>query len=97
MIKLSADILYHLDILKIKKLDTFAGINIGPGLNFHDVTYGLTPPIHNAQFVFHLSPFAGARYYIKENLALFGKGFVSYYSFSKDLAINITLGVTFRK
>jgi len=44
MIKLSADILYHLDILKIKKLDTFAGINIGPGLNFHDVTYGLTPP-----------------------------------------------------
>ncbi len=97
MIKLSADILYHLNIIKMKKLDTFAGLNIGPGINFHDVTPGLAATIHNTQFVFHFSPFAGARYYIKKNLAIFGKGFLSYYSFSSKLALAASVGVTLRK
>lgn len=97
MIKFSADFLYHINLIKMEKLDTFAGINVGPAIDFHKVEFTPGYSINNTKFIIHGSPFIGARYYIKKDLALFGKIFISYYSISKYLAINGAFGITLKK
>ncbi len=97
VMRFSIDFLYHLKVLDIEKLDTFAGINVGPAIDFHKVEYNEFLSENNIKFIIHATPFLGARFYIKDNLALFGKVFISYYSLSKNLAINGALGLTLRK
>ena len=99
MFKISFDTLYHLDILKMKKLDTFVGVSAGVGVDFHSVyiNYGLTFLEKNTKLPFFISPFAGARYFIKDNLAIFAKGFISYYTGFTNLAISGAVGVSLRK